>query len=486
MTDAIGTRAPTATPTGTEDVALPSGRLRAPVERRALALRASLSLADALAAASALSITALLFGDGATSAVAIVPLVLLCLKALGLYKREPLVVSHPTLDEVPQVVAAAAVSVLVVYAAGLGAWHGSELFILWANLALAIVVARFVTRAAMGRALSPERVLLIGTDSLSAAVRRKLGTSKRARLVLLGRLGPATDERVLHDRWLGEVSELADVVAEWNIERVLVDARSLGLSRTEEVVRNCHALGVRVELFAPLAAASGVGAVADELDGIELIALREFGPGRGGLLAKRALDVTVAGLLLLLLAPLMLVIAVAIKLTSRGPVFFRQIRIGREGRPFQMLKFRTMVEGADRLKPLLLDLNQAAEPLFKIANDPRTTKVGRFLRCYSLDELPQLLNVLRGEMSLVGPRPLVPEEDRFFKGWQRARHVVAPGITGPWQILGSSRVPLEEMVAIDYRYCASWSLWQDIKILARTLPYVLSRQSGEHHRPRRG
>ena len=147
-----------------------------------------------------------------------------------------------------------------------------------------------------------------------------------------------------------------------------------------------------------------------------------------------------------------------------------------------MLKFRTMVRDADQRKHELLDLNQAA-PMFKIADDPRMTKVGRFLRRRSLDELPQLVNVLRGDMSLVGPRPLVTAEDRLFSGWERRRYHVAPGVTGPWQILGSSRVPMDDMLTIDYLYCANWSLWLDAKILARTIPYVLSRRSPEFVSP---
>ena len=144
-----------------------------------------------------------------------------------------------------------------------------------------------------------------------------------------------------------------------------------------------------------------------------------------------------------------------------------------------MLKFRTMVTGADERKHELSDRNEAS-PLFKIANDPRTTRVGRFLRRHSLDELPQLINVLRGDMSIVGPRPLVVDEDRVFTGWQRLRYRVAPGITGPWQVLGSSRVPLHDMVTLDYLYCANWSLWLDVKIIARTAVYVMRPRSDEY------
>jgi lipopolysaccharide/colanic/teichoic acid biosynthesis glycosyltransferase len=216
----------------------------------------------------------------------------------------------------------------------------------------------------------------------------------------------------------------------------------------------------------------------DDLGGRLLMGVRGFGLAPSSRFLKRAFDIIVTTGLLLVLAPMLLLIALAIKLTSSGPVFFRQTRVGRHGREFQLLKFRTMVQNAEDRKGELLEHNQAA-PLFKIANDPRTTRVGARLRRYSLDELPQLFNVLRGDMSLVGPRPLVTEEDRLFSGWQRRRYHVAPGITGPWQILGSSRVPVEDMLTLDYLYCSSWSLWLDAKILARTIPYVLSRRSGE-------
>jgi lipopolysaccharide/colanic/teichoic acid biosynthesis glycosyltransferase len=191
---------------------------------------------------------------------------------------------------------------------------------------------------------------------------------------------------------------------------------------------------------------------------------------------KRATDVVGASVAGLLLAPAWMVAALAVRRTSPGPVLFRQRRIGRDGRSFTMLKFRTMVEGADAAKDELRELNEA-DALFKISDDPRITPVGRFLRRSSLDEVPQLLNVLRGEMSLVGPRPLVPEDDSLVvEGWQRRRLQVYPGMTGVWQIFGSSRIPLDEMVKIDYLYSANWSLWLDVKVLLRTIPHVMARR----------
>jgi lipopolysaccharide/colanic/teichoic acid biosynthesis glycosyltransferase len=171
----------------------------------------------------------------------------------------------------------------------------------------------------------------------------------------------------------------------------------------------------------------------------------------------------------------MALLALLIKLDSRGPVLFRQVRAGRDGRAFRILKFRSMVDDADAQKAGLRSLNEA-EGLFKMSDDPRITRVGRFLRRTSLDELPQLFNVLRGDMSLVGPRPLVLDEDAKIVGWFRHRLRLQPGITGHWQVLGSARVPLDDMIRIDYLYVANWSLWGDVKLLMQTVPYVLARR----------
>ena len=214
----------------------------------------------------------------------------------------------------------------------------------------------------------------------------------------------------------------------------------------------------------------------DDIEGILLLGVRSYGLTYSSRFLKRSVDVAGSMIGLVLLGPLLLAISVAVKLTSQGPVLFRQKRIGREGREFEMLKFRTMVEGADRQKPDLFALNEA-DGLFKIADDPRLTRVGRFLRRTFLDEIPQLVNVLRGEMSLVGPRPLVPDEDRRIEGWQRRRLTLNPGMTGLWQIFGgSSRVPLREMVKIDYMYAANWSLWLVVQILLRTFPSVVKQR----------
>jgi lipopolysaccharide/colanic/teichoic acid biosynthesis glycosyltransferase len=173
--------------------------------------------------------------------------------------------------------------------------------------------------------------------------------------------------------------------------------------------------------------------------------------------------------------PLFGLIALLIKLHTPGPVFFRQMRVGRDGELFEILKFRTMVVDAEAMKRELRDRNEA-EGIFKIEADPRVTRVGRVLRRTSLDELAQLVNVLRGQMSLVGPRPLVVDEDELITGFDRRRLAITPGMTGSWQILGSARLPLHEMIKLDYMYVANWSLWSDVKILLRTAGVVVARQ----------
>ena len=200
---------------------------------------------------------------------------------------------------------------------------------------------------------------------------------------------------------------------------------------------------------------------------------------RHGLLArtvKRTVDLLGAILLLVILAPALLVIAVLIKSDSPGPVLFRQRRIGRDGKAFRMLKFRTMVDGADDHKHKLLHLNQAADGLFKIDGDPRITRVGNWLRATSLDELPQLLHVVTGRMSLVGPRPLVSEEDRQITGGDRIRLQMRPGMTGVWQVGGASQIPIAKMVKLDSEYVERWSLWLDLRLLAQTAGHVLLRR----------
>jgi lipopolysaccharide/colanic/teichoic acid biosynthesis glycosyltransferase len=234
-------------------------------------------------------------------------------------------------------------------------------------------------------------------------------------------------------------------------------------------------IGVKVSIVPSVFEVVGSAVEFDELGGMTALGVRRPGLSHSSAVIKRATDIIGSALGLLVLVPFGLLVALAIRIDTPGPVFFRQPRIGRSGRVFQMIKFRSMVATAEEQRANLESLNESAG-IFKLSNDPRVTRVGRLLRQTSLDELPQLINVLLGEMSLVGPRPLLPEEDRQVEGPHRTRLHLSPGMTGPWQVLGPLRPPLGEMVKLDYLYAANWSLWSDIKFILRTVPHVFGRR----------
>jgi exopolysaccharide biosynthesis polyprenyl glycosylphosphotransferase len=274
---------------------------------------------------------------------------------------------------------------------------------------------------------------------------------------------------------LGQIETLGLVLAEHDIHRVIFVPRTSDSDQILDVIRVVKALGVKVSVLPDLFEVVGSSVEVDDVAGLPLMGLRRRSLTRSSQFLKRAMDVSIASTALALLAPVLALIALVVKLESHGPVLFKQRRIGRHGDEFDLFKFRTMVDGADAMKAELMGLNEA-EGLFKIREDPRVTPFGSLLRRSHVDELPQLVNVLRGEMSLVGPRPLVPDEDKTIEGWHRLRVQLMPGMTGHWQILGGPRVPLHEMVKIDHLYVANWSLWLDLKILLRTVPHVLARR----------
>ena len=267
--------------------------------------------------------------------------------------------------------------------------------------------------------------------------------------------------------------DLPSVVRELDVHRVFLIPTSADSETMLDAVTRTVALGIKVSIVPRLFEVVGSSVEFDTVGGVTVLGVKRTGLSRSSRLVKRSMDVLGAACGLLALAPLGMAIAALIKLDSPGPVFFRQQRVGRDGRTFSMIKFRSMVDGAEAQRAALQSLNETIG-LFKLSEDPRVTRVGRVLRRTSIDELPQLLNVLRGDMSLVGPRPLVLAEDRLVEGRHRERLQFAPGMTGPWQVLGPKRPPLSEMVKTDYLYAANWSLWTDIKILVRTFAHVLA------------
>jgi exopolysaccharide biosynthesis polyprenyl glycosylphosphotransferase len=209
------------------------------------------------------------------------------------------------------------------------------------------------------------------------------------------------------------------------------------------------------------------------LNGIPLMSTREISIQGWNLLFKRAFDLVVGAAMGVAVSPLLLLIALAIRFETPGPILFRQTRVGKNGQHFICYKFRSMVANADQLRSQIASLNESSGPLFKIRKDPRLTRVGRWIRRYSLDELPQLLNVLRGEMSLIGPRPNLPAEVAQYQEWMKKRLLVSPGLTGLWQVSGRSDLMFDEMVLLDLYYVENWSVGLDASILLRSVPAVL-------------
>jgi len=241
-----------------------------------------------------------------------------------------------------------------------------------------------------------------------------------------------------------------------------------------QVVALCEQHGILIRFDTQIFDLKIARSSADELDGAAHITAGATPHEGWQMFMKRAVDLVLSLVLLVVLSPLLLAVAIAIKMTSSGPVFFRQKRVGLNKRQFTMFKFRTMVPNAEKLQEVLLDQNEMSGPVFKIKNDPRVTKIGSLLRKTSIDELPQLINVLMGDMSLVGPRAMSVRDYQFFdQDWQRRRFSVRPGITCLWQVKGRNTVPFEKWMELDMQYIDKWSLWLDFKILVRTIPAVL-------------
>jgi exopolysaccharide biosynthesis polyprenyl glycosylphosphotransferase len=263
-------------------------------------------------------------------------------------------------------------------------------------------------------------------------------------------------------------------VRDLNVHRIIIAPATSDTTGVVNLIRTAKAVGVRVSVLPRMFEVVGSSVEFDDVDGMTMLGVRRFGLSRSSRLLKRAFDIALTIAALLVIGPLLVMIAVLIRLESRGPVLFRQVRVGRNGEHFSIFKFRSMVADAEAQKESLRAMNEAGDGLFKLTQDPRVTRVGSLLRMTSLDELPQLFNVLRGEMSLVGPRPLILDEDAQVLGLDRSRLHLTPGMTGPWQILGA-RVPMQEMVGLDYLYVANWSLWLDLKVMLRTVRHVALR-----------
>lgn len=475
-----------------------------PWERRDAITRRLLALADLVGITGAALVAGAMAGsreqplDLMLATLPTLPVWVVVFKLYGLYDRDTKRISHTSLDDLPWLFHALVVGTLLMWGytkvVSVHQLTFAESAIFGTSGVLLTAALRAAVRKAVLRVLGPERVLLAGTAPIVAPLVRKIDQHPEYGLLPVGLLSSdghsQASDRAQKDGHLagaaaergeaalpvvGEASKVERAVREARASRVVICRPAFDGPEVIDIVQACRRLSVKVSILPDAVEALGPSTEVDEVEGVTVLGVNPPVLSRSSRLLKRTFDIAIAGTLLLLLLPLYPLIALAIKLDSPGPVLFRQRRVGEGGRRFELLKLRTMVADAERRRAELVAKSRDPNWLH-LEHDPRITRVGRFLRHTSLDEVPQLWNVLKGEMSLVGPRPLPEEEDSRVGGWERRRLDLTPGITGFWQVLGRTRIPFDEMVKLDYVYVTNWSLWMDVKLLLQTLPAVLRRR----------
>lgn len=421
----------------------------------------------------------------------VLPLWVVVAHFYGLYSRDEQRTDHTTVDDFGGVFHLVTVGTCITFFAGSLSGmvdpNRSKMAIFWLSAVAFISFGRAIGRVACRRSSSYlQSTLVVGGSGAAELIAHKVQRHAEFGLEIVGVIDDVVDERPEAEALAGipRFSSLAAaplLARTLGADRVIVALPNAERSRVVHLIRELRELNVQIDVVPFFYEALSSSMDIHSIEDLPLLGLRPARLSRSSALFKRAMDLTLSALGLLLLVPLFCLIATVVKLDSRGPVFFRQERMGRKGESFRIFKFRTMQSGADARRAELRHLSKHAgsgdEPyLFKITGDPRVTRIGLLLRRYSLDELPQLLNVLKGEMSLVGPRPLPLDEDSFVTEWARHRLDLKPGITGPWQVLGRDEIPFEEMVELDYRYVTSWSLGRDLRLVLQTIP-VLARGS---------
>lgn len=328
-----------------------------------------------------------------------------------------------------------------------------------------------------------DRVLIVGDGEAARRVMQALMSESHLGYRLVGfasdttgqdRLNVATEQGTILCPRLGTTDLVGELVRRHRVDEVIIAPDAGGIKTTSAVVARCREQVVKFRLIPNLMQLSQDRVALGEIAGVPLIGIRDGSIRGWNAMMKRSIDVVISSVVLVVAALPMLVIALLVKRDSPGPVLFRQVRIGQNGKQFMMVKFRCMVADAEKQREALLRSSGGADiRLFKMADDPRLTRVGRALRRYSLDELPQFVQVLRGDMSLIGPRPPLPEEVSQYEDWHTQRLLVKPGLTGLWQINGRSQLTFDEMVRLDLYYAENWSPWLDTRILLRTVPAVI-------------
>lgn len=456
--------------------------------RRSAVLHRLLAVADVTAGATAAVVTSMFLGLGTSEALVVAGLCATLVPTLaflcGLYATEDLRSWATGIPDVKGLLFTVLALSWLLYgaAAFLGVESAAHVALVASALALVLVAgARAGARAVAHRCERlTERTVIVGSGLVAGQVVHNLQGHRELGLVPVG----IVDDPVHHPDYedgsnlphFGPIDELSGILRRHAIDRVIIAFTRASHHQLLDAIRACRDNRVPVHVVPRLFEFLDGARALDHVGGLPILSLGVPRLTKGSHTVKRILDMTVSALLLLGLAPLLLAIALAIRVDSRGPVLFRQMRGGRDSTTFDLLKFRSMHEGADERKEQLRQHNDVHDGvMFKIRSDPRVTRVGRVLRRFSFDEVPQLWNVLRGDMSLVGPRPLVlPEAEFLGESWHLRRRDLRPGMTGPWQIYGRSDIPFQDMLRFDYQYVAGWSLGRDIEILLATVPAVLS------------
>jgi len=411
------------------------------------------------------------------------PAWILVIKLHGLYDNDHRRIRHSTFDELPSLVSASVLGTLVLDGllalSPVGPLSPTSAIMVGTGTLAASFVLRGALRLLWHRLTGLATGIVIGPASAVDMVARRVSTHPETRLALVGYLSPESDEEATELPRLGSLADISKVARELAIERVVVTEQKMSEPAAERLIEECKGAGLALTFLPQHYGLLGPGIELNRLAELPVLDFRFSDPPRSTQAMKRCMDVAVSGLLLLVLSPLLLAIALAILLDSGRPVFFRQRRAGKDGAPFTMVKFRTMVADAEQRLGELVDLAQLEQPAFKIPDDPRVTRSGRFLRRTSLDELPQLINVLRGDMSLVGPRPEEESVVALYDERQRGRLAIKPGLTGPMQVYGRSDLTFEERLAMERDYLDNLSLLTDLAILLRT-PRAIIRGDGAY------
>ena len=414
-----------------------------------------------------------------------IPIWILIAKVDNLYDRDSRRIRHSTLDELPGLLATAAITIAVAWGiTGLLDAHltSSVMLVIGTAAFFVTILLRSAVRWTYHQVAAAERTLVIGSGAKARLVANRLRVQGGDHLELVGYLGQNVSDSLdgpadAGARYFGPPGELAGIADEQRINRVVIADDELSARAVSEIIAACRSSRVSVTMVPANQSVLGPGTELNRIAEVPMLDFQFGDPPRSTMAIKRTMDLIVSVSMLTLTAPLLALAALAIRLDSRGPVFFRQVRVGRDGRDFTMYKLRTMIADAEEQLDSLIDLDALDEPAFKIVDDPRVTRVGKVLRRSSFDEVPQFINVLKGDMSLVGPRPEEEAVVALYDQRQRQRLRVKPGLTGPMQVAGRGGLTFEERLALERDYVDNLTITGDVKILLRT-PRAVVRGDG--------